>query len=63
MLTDSQINEIKTYLKKNKLTQTEFAHQMGITFTTLNRYLIKRRHPSISIKKFINHLTGINLEN
>ena len=44
-MSDKLIGDIKGYLERNKMSQEEFAHKIGISFSTLNRWLNKKTKP------------------
>lgn len=62
MLTEEQVRVIRKYLKSNKITLTDFATSLGVVPNSLRRYLNYEAPPSLSVKKLIYQLTGINLE-
>lgn len=44
-MSDELIRAIKDHLERNKISQEEFAHKVGISFSTLNRWLNKKTKP------------------
>lgn len=44
-MSDKLIEEIRHYLNRKKISQEEFAHKIGVSFSTLNRWLNKKRSP------------------
>jgi len=45
-MSDKLIGEIKHYLLREKISQEEFAHRIGVSFSTLNRWLNKKTSPN-----------------
>jgi len=43
------IGDIKQYLKVNKISQEDFAHKLGVSFSTLNRWLNKKTAPKSKV--------------
>jgi len=48
-MSDELIRAIKDHLERNKISQEEFAHKVGISFSTLNRWLNKKTKPKSRI--------------
>jgi len=44
-MSEKLIGEIKYYLDRKKISQEEFAHKIGVSFSTLNRWLNKKTKP------------------
>lgn len=44
-MSDKLISDIKNYLQKERLSQEDFAHKIGVSFCTLNRWLNKKTKP------------------
>ena len=44
-MSDKLIGDIKHYLYREKISQEEFAHKIGVSFSTLNRWLNKKTKP------------------
>lgn len=44
-MSEKLIGDIKHYLDRNKISQEEFAHKIGVSFCTLNRWLNKKTKP------------------
>jgi len=44
-MSDKLIKDIKDYLQRRNVTQEEFAHKIGVSFSTLNRWLNKKTKP------------------
>lgn len=44
-MSEKLIGDIRAYLEHNKMSQEEFAHKVGISFSTLNRWLNKKTKP------------------
>lgn len=44
-MSDKLIRDIKRYLERRGVTQEEFAHKIGVSFSTLNRWLNKKNTP------------------
>lgn len=46
-------NEIKAVRQKAFLTQEAFAKELGVAFSTVNRWETEKRHPSVNAMKRI----------
>ena len=44
-MSERLIADIKRYLDRRGISQEEFAHKIGVSFSTLNRWLNKRTKP------------------
>ena len=44
-MSEKLIADIKRYLDRRGISQEEFAHKIGVSFSTLNRWLNKRTVP------------------
>ncbi len=44
-MSEKLIADIKQYLERKGVTQEEFAHKIGVSFSTLNRWLNKKTAP------------------
>jgi len=44
-MSDKLIGDIKHYLERERISQEEFAHKIGVSFSTLNRWLNKKTNP------------------
>jgi transcriptional regulator with XRE-family HTH domain len=44
-MSDKLITDIKRYLERRGISQEEFAHKIGVSFSTLNRWLNKKTVP------------------
>ena len=44
-MSEKLISDIKHYLQKEKLSQEDFARKIGVSFSTLNRWLNKKTKP------------------
>ena len=44
-MSDKLIADIKRYLDRRGISQEEFAHKIGVSFSTLNRWLNKKTKP------------------
>lgn len=44
-MSDDLIRQVKEYLRKEKLSQEQLAHKIGVSYTTLNRWLNKKTKP------------------
>ncbi|MBU4377231.1 MAG: helix-turn-helix transcriptional regulator [Candidatus Omnitrophica bacterium] len=44
-MSDKLIGDIKYYLQREKISQEDFAHKIGVSFSTLNRWLNKKTKP------------------
>ncbi len=44
-MSEKLIGDIKYYLERKKISQEEFAHKIGVSFSTLNRWLNKKTKP------------------
>jgi len=44
-MSEKLIIDIKQYLERRKISQEEFAHKIGVSFSTLNRWLNKKTKP------------------
>ena len=44
-MSEKLIVDIKDYLNRRKISQEEFAHKIGVSFSTLNRWLNKKTKP------------------
>lgn len=54
---DKLLQQLETYRLNNKITQEEVAEQLGVAFSTVNRWLNEKNKPSkiqqFQIKKFL----------
>ena len=44
-MSEKLIGDIKHYLSREKISQEDFAHRIGVSFCTLNRWLNKKNKP------------------
>ena len=44
-MSDRLIADIKRYIDRRGISQEEFAHKIGVSFSTLNRWLNKKTKP------------------
>ncbi len=44
-MSEKLVGDIKAYLRRNNITQEDFAHKIGVSFSTLNRWLNKKSTP------------------
>ncbi|MBL7068809.1 MAG: helix-turn-helix transcriptional regulator [Candidatus Omnitrophica bacterium] len=44
-MSEKLIGDIKDYLDRRKISQEEFAHKIGVSFSTLNRWLNRKTKP------------------
>lgn len=53
------IQELKDYMKQRNMTQEEMARKLGVSFTTLNRWLNGKFRPSkLALEKIEKVLNG-----
>jgi len=45
LMSEKLIGEIKQYLNRRRISQEDFAHKIGVSFSTLNRWLNKKTTP------------------
>lgn len=63
MLNENQIKNLRNYLKTHKITQEDFANTIGVTRQTILRYLNQSLSPKATVRKLINKITKIDMEN
>ena len=44
-MSEKLIGDIRHYLSRNKISQEAFAHKIGVSFCTLNRWLNRKTKP------------------
>ena len=44
-MSDQLIGDIKHHLNRRRISQEDFAHKIGVSFSTLNRWLNKKTAP------------------
>lgn len=54
--------KIKTLRKSRKMTQEDFAEQIGVSRSTLSCYEVGQRTPNMKILQDIAHLCGVGLD-
>ena len=54
--------KIKTLRKSRKMTQEEFAEQLGVSRSTLSCYEVGQRIPNMKILQDIAHICGVGLD-
>ena len=55
-------NKIKTLRKSRKMTQEEFAEQIGVSRSTLSCYEVGQRTPNMNILQDIAQMCGVGLD-
>ena len=45
MMSEKLIADIKRYLDRKRMSQEEFAYRIGVSFSTLNRWLNRKTKP------------------
>lgn len=55
---DELLNELRAYMKRNKITQEEMARQLGITRPQFNRILNGKSGTTVRVMESVYHILG-----
>jgi len=58
-MSEELVRKVREYLKKESMSQEQLAHKIGVSYTTLNRWLNKKTQPkSLAIIEAIKNEIG-----